>query len=203
MQANEDERMIDRRAASRMGAGGAEADAGEAAAGSNAGNGGERVAGAAPATESAQLAEALANAETYQRNWQRAAADYQNFKRRVEQERSESARFASAALVINLLPVYDDLDRAASTIDASLAGLNWVQGVLAIQRKFQQLLQAMGVSEVPTSGVRFDPAQHEAVAQQPGAEGAILHVVQKGYKLGEKVIRPAMVIVGDGMRDEG
>src|SRR5207302_882304 len=105
-------------------------------------------------------------------------------------------RFASAALVINLLPIYDDLERAVNTVDANLAGLNWVQGIIAIQRKFAQLLQAMGVSEVAASGEQFDPAKHEAVGQQPGDEGKVLHVVQKGYQLGDKVIRPAMVIVG-------
>ncbi|MEP7214763.1 MAG: nucleotide exchange factor GrpE, partial [Anaerolineaceae bacterium] len=123
---------------------------------------------------------------------------FQNYKRRVEQERGESARFASAALVINILPVYDDLDRAVNAVDAHLAGLNWVQGVVAIERKFALLLEAMGVKELSAAGESFDPARHEAVGKQTGAEGVVLHVVQKGYMLGEKVIRPAMVIVGEG-----
>jgi molecular chaperone GrpE len=135
-------------------------------------------------------------ADQYYKNWQRSAADFINYKRRVEQERGESARFASAALVINLLPVYDDLERAVSTVDANLAGLNWVQGIVAIQRKFQNLLQAMGVSEIEASEAAFDPALHEAVARQPGPEGKVLAVVQKGYRLNDRVIRPAMVVVG-------
>jgi len=143
------------------------------------------------------LSEALEKADTYYKNWQRASADFQNYKRRVEQERGETARFASAALVINLLPVFDDLDRAVGTVDAHLAGLNWVQGVVAIHKKFGNLLTAMGVAEVAAEGERFDPALHEAVANQPGEDGQILHVVQKGYKLGDRVIRPAMVIVGE------
>ena len=143
-----------------------------------------------------EIDELREKADTYYKNWQRAAADFQNYKRRIEQERGESARFANAALVINLLPVYDDLDRAVGTVDAHLAGLNWVQGVIAIQKKFTGLMTAMGVSEVPSEGERFDPALHEAVANQPGDEGKVLHVIQKGYKVGDKVIRPAMVIVG-------
>jgi len=150
------------------------------------------------ATENPDLAEALAKADSFYKSWQRSAADFANYKRRVEQERGESARFASAALVINLLPVYDDLERAVGSVDANLAGLNWVQGVVAIQRKFWHMLEAMGVNEVAAAGESFDPAFHEAVARQPGDEGKVLHVVQKGYRLGEKVIRPAMVIVGEG-----
>jgi molecular chaperone GrpE len=145
-----------------------------------------------------QLAAANEKADQYYKNWQRSAADFINYKRRIEQEKAEASRFASAALVINLLPVYDDLERAVSTVDANLAGLNWVQGVVAIQRKFWGLLSAMGVAEIPAAGERFDPSLHEAVAKQPGDEGKVLHVVQKGYRLGERVIRPAMVIVGEG-----
>ena len=70
----------------------------------------------------AQLEDERQKAQSYMQNWQRAAADYQNFKRRVEEERSENARFAQAALIINLLPIIDDFDRALETVDASLAG---------------------------------------------------------------------------------
>ena len=150
------------------------------------------------ATENPDLAEALAKADSFYKSWQRSAADFANYKRRVEQERGESARFASAALVINLLPVYDDLERAVGSVDANLAGLNWVQGVVAIQRKFWHMLEAMGVSEMAAAGETFDPANHEAVARQPGDDNKILHVVQKGYRLGDRVLRPAMVIVGEG-----
>ena len=150
------------------------------------------------ATENPELAEALAKADSFYKSWQRSAADFANYKRRVEQERGESARFASAALVINLLPVYDDLERAVGSVDANLAGLNWVQGVVAIQRKFWHMLEAMGVSELAAAGEPFDPANHEAVARQPGDDNKVLHVVQKGYRLGDRVLRPAMVIVGEG-----
>ena len=144
------------------------------------------------------LDEEREKAESYMRNWQRAAADYQNFKRRVEEERAETARFANAALIINLLPLADDLERAVQTVDGALAGLTWVEGIVLINRKLQALLEAMGVNEIPADGAAFDPAVHEAIAQQPGEEGKVLSVVQKGYRLGDRVIRPAMVIVGKG-----
>jgi molecular chaperone GrpE len=180
---NDDEvRFVDKRAAAR---------AAEEAA-SNAGD--------APvaAIEGDELANEREKADTYYKNWQRAAADFANYKRRVEQERQESARLSNAALVINLLPVYDDLDRAVGSVDSTLAGLNWVQGVTAIHAKFGRLLEAMGVTEVEASGQAFDPARHEAVGKQPGEDGKVLHVLQKGYELQGKVIRPAMVIVGEG-----
>jgi molecular chaperone GrpE len=183
MTANEDERVVDKRPGSMDGEG------------SCATNGG---GDSSNEEQPADLAEALEKADTYYKNWQRSAADFINFKRRVEQERGETARLASAALVINLLPIFDDLDRAVSSVDAQLAGLNWVQGIIAIERKFAQLMEAMNVHEVPAEGEQFDPAHHEAVGRQQGAEGRVLHVVQRGYMLGDKVIRPAMVIVGEG-----
>ena len=193
----EEERFVDKRAASRAAAGAeGRREQGEVPApDAVTSDGPEKDARAEPVDE---LASEREKAETYYKNWQRAAADFQNFKRRVEQERSESARLSSAALVINLLPVYDDLDRAVASVDSTLAGLNWVQGVSAIHQKFGRLLEAMGVREVDAVGEQFDPARHEAIGRQPGEEGKVLHVAQKGYSLHEKVIRPAMVIVGSG-----
>ena len=114
-----------------------------------------------------QLEAAQAAAERFEANWKRAAADLANYKRRVEQERSEQARLAGAAMVINLLPIRDDFGRAVETLDSTLAGLNWVQGVLAIERKLDGLLESMGVSEVPAEGEAFDPTRHEAVGRAP------------------------------------
>lgn len=185
-QTNEDEpQVVDRRAASRMGADDAPPPA----------------ESSPPADDPALTAE-REKAEQYYKNWQRSAADFINYKRRIETERSEQARFASAALVINILPIFDDLDRAVGTIDAGLAGLNWVQGITNIHRKFANLLEAMDVHEVEATGKPFDPALHEAVARQAGPEGAVIAVVQKGYTLGDRVIRPAMVIVGDGQEPQ-
>ena len=182
-------KFVDKRAAARM-----DADNGEPSPEEE-----EAAPEEAPAEDlREQLAAALAAAERFEASWKRAAADLANYKRRVEQERSEQARLASAALVINLLPIRDDFGRAVETLDSTLAGLNWVQGVLAIERKLAGLLESMGITEVPTEGEAFDPTQHEAVGRAPGPENICLHVVQKGYALNGAVIRPAMVIVGEG-----
>jgi molecular chaperone GrpE len=186
MSTESDERIVDKRSASRM--------SGEDAASAEP----PEQADASDPSAEAELAAAKEKADSYYAQWQRSAADFANYKRRVEEERAEQARFANAALVINLLPVYDDLDRAIATVDAHLAGLTWVQGIEAIYRKFGHLLDAMSVKEIEAEGKEFDPSKHEAVGQSAGPEGQVLHVVQKGYLLGDKVLRPAMVIVGSG-----
>jgi len=97
-----------------------------------------------------------------------------------------------------LLPMIDDLERALMNVDTHLAGLTWVDGIRLIHRKFQAVLEMTGVQEIEADGETFDPSQHEAVSQGPGEENKIIAVVQKGYRLGDRVIRPAMVVVGDG-----
>jgi molecular chaperone GrpE len=163
----------------------------------------DQDAAGAPAEENvealrAQLAEEREKAKSFYQSWQRAAADFQNYKRRVEDERSETARLASAALIINLLPLLDDLDRALKNVDTHLASLTWVDGIRLIYRKFEALIEMAGVREIEADGQTFDPSQHEAVSQAPGEDNKVISVVQKGYKLGDRVIRPAMVVVGHG-----
>jgi molecular chaperone GrpE len=146
----------------------------------------------------AQLQQERQRAESYLASWQRAAADYQNLKRRVEQEREEFARLGNASLIINLLPLLDDMERALENVDARLAGLTWLDGIRLIHRKFQALLEMSGVSEIQADGQQFDPNLHEAVMYGEGEEGKVINVVQKGYKLNGRVLRPTMVVVGNG-----
>ena len=187
----EEEHIVDRRASSCMGGDDApdEAVVEEAPAPPPAGV--EDVE-----TLKARLEEEKSKAESYLANWQRAAADYQNLKRRAEKEREEYGRLAAAALVINILPLLDDLERALQSVDIRLAGLTWVDGIRLIYRKFQAVLEAAGVSEIKAEGETFDPNLHEAVMYGEGEEGKVVAEVQKGYRLGDRVIRPAMVVVG-------
>ncbi|MGE0675162.1 MAG: nucleotide exchange factor GrpE [Methylibium sp.] len=143
-----------------------------------------------------QLEHERERAEANLGSWQRTAADFQNYKRRVEQEREEIARMSNAALIINLLPLLDDLQRALDSVDARLAGMTWLDGVRLIERKFQALLDLNGVTVIEADGQDFDPNVHEAVTFGPGEENKVIAVVQKGYRLGGRVIRPAMVVVG-------
>src|SRR4030043_332795 len=98
-------------------------------------------------------------------NWQRAQADFINYKRRIEQERQEFCSFANANLIQALLPVLDDLDRALAAVPPDLAGHDWVEGVRAVARKFRTSLEAQGVKPIMTLGLPFDPNVHEAMRQ--------------------------------------
>jgi molecular chaperone GrpE len=149
-----------------------------------------------PAELERVLAEEREKAQSFYASWQRSAADFQNYKRRVEQEREEMARLANAAFVINILPLLDDLERALHSVDAHLAGMTWVDGIRLIYRKFEQVLELNGVQEIQAEGLPFDPTLHEAVMFGDGEEGKVISVAQKGYTLGGRVIRPAMVVVG-------
>ena len=151
----------------------------------------------------AGLEEEKKKAETYLANWQRAAADFQNYKRRTDQEREELGRLANAALVINILPILDDMERALTSVDARLAGLTWIDGIRLIYRKFQAVLEASGVREIKAEGEDFDPRFHEAVMYGEGEEGKVISEVQKGYMLGDRVIRPSAVVIGRGPKEGG
>jgi molecular chaperone GrpE len=153
---------------------------------------------AEPETLEAQLDKARAEAQRYLANWQRSEADFSNYKRRMEQERGEAHRMANAALIINTLPVLDDLERALASLDISLAGLTWFDGIRLIYRKLLLVLENAGVRQIEAEGQAFDPRFHEAVMHGPGPEGKVVAEVQRGYKLHDRVLRPAMVVVGKG-----
>ena len=155
-----------------------------------------------PETLRTELEAARAEAQENLGKFQRALADFQNYKRRTEEERAQAARLANLSFVLNILPVVDDLQRALDSLDVKLAGLQWVEGIRAIQRKFEGALQASGVTEIPAEGQGFDPNVHEAIGEDIGEQGKVVRVLQKGYKMGERVIRPAMVMVGNGQGDE-
>lgn len=149
-----------------------------------------------------EIAQAKEDAQKYLASWQRSEADFQNYKRRVEQERDENRRFASAALIINILPILDDLERALGSLDVRLAGLTWFEGIALIHRKILILLENAGVSIIEAEGQQFDPRYHEAVMHAEGEEGKVLAEVQRGYKLYDRVLRPAMVVVGKAKEEK-
>ena len=150
----------------------------------------------------AQLKDVKEEAQRYLDNWRRAEADFANYKRRTDEERGESRRFASASLVINVLPILDDLERALSSLDYRLAGLTWFDGIRLIHRKLLLTLENAGVSIIESEGQAFDPRLHEAVTYTEGEDGKVMAEVQRGYKLHDRVLRPAMVVVGKGKQEE-
>jgi molecular chaperone GrpE len=144
------------------------------------------------------LAEEQAKAEANLAGWQRAQADFSNFKKRSEQEREEYTRFANANIMLELLPVLDDFERALEHIPAKLSSLAWVDGVSLIYRKLRATLESQGLTQIEALGKPFDPSLHEAVRQDRGEEGIVIEEIRKGYQLHDKVIRPTMVVVGNG-----
>ena len=148
------------------------------------------------------LAEEKAKAENYLANWQRAQADFINYRRRSEQEKEEIIRFANSALVLNLLPVLDDLERAFAAVPPNLAELGWLDGIRLIERKLRASLEAQGISPIQALGEPFDPRFHEAVRQDKGKDGIVIEEMQKGYQFHDKVIRPSKVVVGNGEGEE-
>jgi molecular chaperone GrpE len=165
---------------------------------------GESVEGGEEDVESLKkaLAEEQARAEGYLASWQRAQADFVNFKRRTEQERNETVMLANATLMLNLLPVLDDLERALDNISEKLRKLTWVDGIVLIYRKLKATLEGNGLREIKALGETFDPNFHEAALYDDGEEGKIIEELQKGYMLHDRVLRPAMVKVGKGLMDK-
>ena len=145
-----------------------------------------------------QLAEEKARAESYLDQWRRSAADFSNFKKRLERESSESQKYALAGFIKKLLPVVDDLDRAFEHLPAELKGAAWVQGVDLVRQKLMTVLAQEGVQAVGAEREVFDPSQHEAVTHEKNEDfddGEIIAVIRKGYRMGERILRPAQVRV--------
>jgi molecular chaperone GrpE len=118
----------------------------------------------------------------------RALADYQNLEKRVEREKENFVRFANAVLILKMLPILDNLERANEHLKD--------QGIELVIKQFKDALSSEGVTEIEAVGAAFNPELHEAIEKISGEEGKVLSVVEKGYRLGEKVIRPAKVRVG-------
>jgi molecular chaperone GrpE len=150
----------------------------------------------------AALEEAEARAAEYLDGWQRARAEFANYRRRQEQQRQQMQVAAKANLLLQLVPVMDDLKRALEAVPAESEGEPWVSGVEQVQRKWQTALEHMGLSAMLVeAGEIFDPAYHEALTHEPNEEvgaGQIIQVVQPGYQVNDTVLRPALVRVSSG-----
>lgn len=136
--------------------------------------------------------------EEYLDMLRRTQADFINYRRRASQEQGEGRTAAQVALLDQLLPVLDDLKRALDSAPPELAHHPWVQGVRLVAKRLLTTLEQMGVQQFGRPGEKFNPRWHEAVMTEVRPdipEGSILHVTRPGYALGERVIRPAQVIV--------
>jgi molecular chaperone GrpE len=149
------------------------------------------------------LEQARARADENLANWQRSAADFANFKRRTDEERRASATLSNAALISRLLAVLDDFDRALDSVPAD-AHESWVEGIRLVERKLRGVLESEGLTAIDAVGKQFDPNLHEAVVHEDTAEhpdNVVIDELQRGYRLRDRVIRPALVRVANNPKE--
>ena len=144
------------------------------------------------------LAAARAEADQYRDSALRSQAELSNARKRFEKQQAHAYSNANAELVRKLLPVLDDFDRAVESVPAPVAQDSWFTGLELVQRKLLGILESLQVEEIEALGQPFDPHVHEALGQEPSddvEEGVVSRVMLKGYRLGDKIIRPALVYV--------
>jgi len=142
-----------------------------------------------------QLEETQAKAAENLDGWQRSQAEFINYKNRVQRDREMDFISMKGDIIRKVLPVLDDMERALANRPESDS---WANGMELIARKFQNILEAEGVKRMDAAGHLFDPNFHEAISSEPSEDvesGHVIEVVQNGYMMGERVIRPAMVRV--------
>ena len=130
--------------------------------------------------------------------WQRERADFLNYKKRIERDRVSTEQAITSDIVKNFLVILDDLERALKARPASGEGAAWAEGIELIYRKLQTQLEAKGVTRIPAESQEFDPNLHEAITHEDNPDfesGQIIEVIEQGYLLGDRVVRPARVRV--------
>jgi molecular chaperone GrpE len=164
-------------------------------------------AGESAATEAtveqltAQLETAKELAAEHLATLQRTAADFANFKRRTAEDRERELGLASESLLRKLLAVADDFDRALDAMPAEFKDAGWIEGLVLLDRKLRALLESEGVTPIEAVGRSFDPREHEAIASVAATgrpDGEIVDEIQKGYRVRDRVLRPALVAVAGG-----
>ncbi len=143
---------------------------------------------------------AQVQAQEYLEGWQRARAEFANYKKRVEREIKDSHSSAAGSVLKDILPVIDDFERAMSKVPENLQGDPWVDGVGMILRKLNKVLDNYNVVVIDPTGEPFDPNRHEAIGTDESTDVEAGHVtvtMQKGYILGDRVLRPALVRVAN------
>lgn len=181
----------------------AQAPAGENAAEQTAGGAestGEEAAGdAAPPSD--PLSQALQEAAQWKEAALRAAAELDNYRKRMARELQDAVKYGNASLLESLLPVLDNFDYGLQAAKAEAENTNLYTGLVMVLKQIQDFLKDNGVEEIVAVGQPFDPNVHDAVSQQASdtvAEGVVLQQIRKGYKLRDRLLRPASVVVSSG-----
>jgi molecular chaperone GrpE len=154
----------------------------------------------------AELDAAQAQAADHLASLQRTAADFANYRRRTAEDRDRESGLASEQLLRKLLSVADDFDRALEAMPVELRDLGWIEGIVLLDRKLRQLLESEGVTPIEAIGRPFDPREHEAIASLPAPgipDGEVVAEIQRGYRIRDRVLRPAMVAIASGAEAPG
>lgn len=149
----------------------------------------------------AELDAAQVQAAEHVATLQRTAADFSNFRRRTAEERERDLGLAADGLLLKVVSVADDFDRALDAMPPELAGQGWIEGIVLLDRKLRALLESEGVKPIEAVGRQFDPREHEAIASLPGTgkpDGEIVAEAQRGYRVRDRILRPALVAVAAG-----
>jgi molecular chaperone GrpE len=149
----------------------------------------------------AELDAAQTEMAEYKASLQRTAADFANYRRRTAEDRERELGLASESLLRKVLAVADDFDRALDAMPDELKAVSWIEGIVLLDRKLRTLLESEGVTPIEAVGRPFDPREHEAIASVPATgrpDGEVVAEVQRGYRVRDKVLRPAMVAVAGG-----
>jgi molecular chaperone GrpE len=136
--------------------------------------------------------------EEYLDGWQRARAEFSNYKKRVERDQGDTYRRAAGDILTRYLPIVDDLERALKDRPTEGETAGWAEGIDLIYRKLRAILEAEGVQTIDALGQPFDPSLHEAISHEDSQEhptGYVIEVLQQGYRMGDQVLRPALVRV--------
>ncbi|MFQ5400027.1 MAG: nucleotide exchange factor GrpE [Anaerolineae bacterium] len=147
-----------------------------------------------------QLEETRAEAARNLEGWQRAQADLANARKRFERQRAETYLNAKVDMVAKLLPVLDDFERALNSVPDEIAKHSWFEGMTLVKRKLEAILDGLNVTPIEAVGQPFDPNLHEAIMQEASDEfesGVVTKELQKGYQLGDRVIRPSLVNIAE------
>ena len=154
-----------------------------------------------------ELEAARRQSDEYLALLQRERAEFSNYKRRTAEERERELGLAGEDLIRKVLTIADDFDRAIDARPTDFEGNAWADGIAAIDRKLQALLQSEGVNRIDASpGKSFDPREHDAIAHVPAPgrrDGEIVEEVRRGYRLRDRVLRPALVAVAAGSKSAG
>jgi molecular chaperone GrpE len=150
----------------------------------------------------AQLAETKAELEKFRDLALRSSADLDNYRKRMSKEREEAIKFANSSFLERLIPVLDNFEFGLQAARSATSPVSILEGMTMVQKQFQDFLSSAGIEVIDATGQRFDPQVHEAIAQEENElapEGTVIRQVRRGYKLRDRLIRPANVVVSKGM----